>query len=202
MHIAVSLASPGRHRRHSPEVQRQADKFPLGAERLLVDHLPTCAPIAEIDASLDSVQAAFGGREQVLALARAQRGQLRIAAHNESLTRIVGECARCGCIRKRQALLVIAGAVSVDQDRRRQGDGLLGAQRPPGHRVQTKSYNTLAAVVTQDLGTTGAWRPTRSPAEYGVNLITLQEKHYDFVVPNSRLDRPRVRADARVGLIR
>ncbi len=45
--------------------------------------------LAGIDPGLDLGQAALGGREQLLALVRAQLGQLRIAARHQPLARIV-----------------------------------------------------------------------------------------------------------------
>jgi len=72
-------------------------------------------------------------------------------------------------------------------------DRLLGSRRPPGHGVQTKSHNAVAAAVQQ-------WRADWGVAidtvarQYGLGFIALQEEHYDFVVPTARLERPAVRA--------
>jgi putative molybdopterin biosynthesis protein len=72
-------------------------------------------------------------------------------------------------------------------------DRLLGAHRPPGHGVQTKSHNAVAAAVHQGRADWGIAIDTVA-RQYGLGFIPLQEEHYDFVVPRSRLDRPAVRA--------
>jgi putative molybdopterin biosynthesis protein len=74
-------------------------------------------------------------------------------------------------------------------------DQLLGASRPPGHGVQTKSHNAVAAAVHQGRADWGIAIDTVANA-YGLSFIALQEEHYDFVVPKSRLQRPGVRAFA------
>jgi putative molybdopterin biosynthesis protein len=72
-------------------------------------------------------------------------------------------------------------------------DKLLGARRPPGHGVQTKSHNAVAAAVHQKRADWGIAIDTVA-RQYGLGFIALQEEHYDFVVPRARLERPAVRA--------
>ncbi|HEU5297160.1 MAG TPA: molybdopterin biosynthesis protein [Burkholderiaceae bacterium] len=72
-------------------------------------------------------------------------------------------------------------------------DKLLGTQRPPGHGVQTKSHNAVAAAVRQGRADWGVAIDTVA-RQYGLGFIALQEEHYDFVVPQARLERPAVRA--------
>jgi putative molybdopterin biosynthesis protein len=74
-------------------------------------------------------------------------------------------------------------------------DQLLGARRPPGHGVQTKSHNAVAAAVHQGRADWGIAIDTMA-RQYGLGFIALQEEHYDFIVPKSRLERPAVRAFA------
>jgi putative molybdopterin biosynthesis protein len=72
-------------------------------------------------------------------------------------------------------------------------DKLLGARRPPGHGVQTKSHNAVAAAVQQGRADWGVAIDTVA-RQYGLGFIALQEEHYDFIVPGARLERPAVRA--------
>ena len=72
-------------------------------------------------------------------------------------------------------------------------DRLLGTRRPPGHGVQTKSHNAVAAAVHQGRADWGVAIDTVA-RQYGLGFIALQEEHYDFIVPTARLERPAVRA--------
>ncbi|MBE7419468.1 MAG: molybdopterin biosynthesis protein [Ideonella sp.] len=72
-------------------------------------------------------------------------------------------------------------------------DQLLGTQRPPGHGVQNKSHNAVAAAVHQRRADWGIAIDTVA-RQYGLGFIALQEEHYDFVVPKARAQRPAVRA--------
>ena len=72
-------------------------------------------------------------------------------------------------------------------------DNLLGAERPAGYGVQTKSHNAVAAAVAQDRADWGVAIDTVA-RQYGLGFIPLQEERYDFIVPVARLDRPAVRA--------
>ena len=72
-------------------------------------------------------------------------------------------------------------------------DRLLGARRPPGWGVQTRSHNAVAAAVAQGRADWGVAIGTVAAA-YGLGFLPIQEERYDFVVPRARLDRPAVRA--------
>jgi putative molybdopterin biosynthesis protein len=72
-------------------------------------------------------------------------------------------------------------------------DRLLGAQRPAGYGVQTKSHNAVAAAVQQGRADWGVAIDTVA-RPYGLGFIELQEEHYDFIVPRRSLDRPAMRA--------
>jgi putative molybdopterin biosynthesis protein len=72
-------------------------------------------------------------------------------------------------------------------------DKLVGAARPPGYGVQTRSHNAVAAAVTQGRADWGIAIDTVA-RQYGLGFIPLQEERYDFIVPTARLDRPAVRA--------
>jgi putative molybdopterin biosynthesis protein len=71
-------------------------------------------------------------------------------------------------------------------------DGLLGGARPPGYAHQAKSHNAVAAAVAQTRADWGVAIDTVARS-YGLGFIPLQEEHYDFVVPESRMERPAVR---------
>lgn len=72
-------------------------------------------------------------------------------------------------------------------------DRLLGTHRPPGYGVQTKSHNAVAAAVRQGRADWGVAIDTVA-RQYGLAFIPLQEEHYDFIVPKTKLARPAVRA--------
>jgi len=67
-------------------------------------------------------------------------------------------------------------------------DRLLRGAKPPGYWSQPKSHNAVAAAVAQDRADWGI--AIESVArQYGLGFIPVQDEHYDFVVPKSRLDR-------------
>ncbi|MGB5832206.1 MAG: molybdopterin biosynthesis protein, partial [Thiohalocapsa sp.] len=68
-------------------------------------------------------------------------------------------------------------------------DGLLGEHRPAGYAIQTKSHNAVASAVAQGRADWGLAIDTVAQL-YGLGFLPLQEEHYDFVVPRSRLGRP------------
>jgi putative molybdopterin biosynthesis protein len=72
-------------------------------------------------------------------------------------------------------------------------DRLLGRSRPPGHAVQTRSHNAVAAAVQQERADWGVAIDTIAE-QYGLGFIPLQPEQYDFVIPTSRMERPAVRA--------
>jgi molybdopterin molybdotransferase/putative molybdopterin biosynthesis protein len=72
-------------------------------------------------------------------------------------------------------------------------DRLLGQKRPPGHGIQTKSHNAVAAAVSQGRADWGVAIDTVA-LQYDLEFIPVQEERYDFIVPKARLERPAVRA--------
>lgn len=71
-------------------------------------------------------------------------------------------------------------------------DGLLDGRTPPGYAVQTKSHNAVATAVAQGRADWGVAIDTVAKA-YDLAFIPLQEEHYDFVIPEARMNRPAVR---------
>jgi putative molybdopterin biosynthesis protein len=70
-------------------------------------------------------------------------------------------------------------------------DGLLGDQRPPGHAIEARSHNAVAAAVAQGRADWGvAIAPVASA--YELEFLPLRVEHYDFAIPEDRWDRPAV----------
>jgi putative molybdopterin biosynthesis protein len=70
-------------------------------------------------------------------------------------------------------------------------DRALGGAKPPGYWSQPKSHNAVAVAVAQDRADWGV--AIESVArQYDLGFIPMQDEHYDFVVPKTRLDRPAV----------
>ncbi len=70
-------------------------------------------------------------------------------------------------------------------------DRLLEGRRPAGYWSQPKSHNAVAVAVAQgraDWGMTIA----SVARQYGLGFIPVQDEHYDFAVPEARLERPAV----------
>jgi putative molybdopterin biosynthesis protein len=95
------------------------------------------------------------------------------------------------------AALADRGCVMVN---RNQGSGtralidrLLGGARPPGFPVQPRNHNAVAAAVVQHRADWGVTLDSIG-RQAGLGFIPVQDEQYDFVVPNSRLSRPGVRA--------
>jgi putative molybdopterin biosynthesis protein len=72
-------------------------------------------------------------------------------------------------------------------------DRLLQGRQPPGYGVQTKSHNAVATAVAQGRADWGLAIDTVA-SQYGLGFIAVQEEHYDFAVPRTRLNRPAVAA--------
>jgi putative molybdopterin biosynthesis protein len=72
-------------------------------------------------------------------------------------------------------------------------DTLLAGARPPGYANQPKSHNAVAAAVAQHRAD---WGVGIAPvaALYGLGFIPVAPEHYDFLVVESRADRPAVQA--------
>ena len=72
-------------------------------------------------------------------------------------------------------------------------DKLLGGKRPPGYANQPRSHNAVAAAVAQSRADWGV--STSSVAElYGLGFLPIAPEEYDFLVVESRRDRPAVQA--------
>lgn len=70
-------------------------------------------------------------------------------------------------------------------------DRLLAGAQPAGYAAQPKSHNAVAAAVVQGRADWGVTIATVA-RQYGLAFLPLQEEHYDFLVPKSRLARPAV----------
>ncbi|MFZ0789064.1 MAG: molybdopterin biosynthesis protein [Chromatiaceae bacterium] len=71
-------------------------------------------------------------------------------------------------------------------------DELLNGAQPSGYSVQTKSHNAVATAVAQGRADWGVAIDTVARL-YDLEFLPLLEEHYDFVVPESRWERPAVR---------
>jgi putative molybdopterin biosynthesis protein len=76
-------------------------------------------------------------------------------------------------------------------------DRFLGDARPPGHAVQPRNHNAVAAAVAQRRAD---WGVTIEPVarQAGLGFLPLTEERYDFLVPRGRLKRGPVREFARL----
>jgi putative molybdopterin biosynthesis protein len=70
-------------------------------------------------------------------------------------------------------------------------DRLLAGDRPEGYRSQPNSHHGVAAAVSQGRADWGL--AIKAVArQYRLAFIPVQDEHYDFVVPKSRVHRPPV----------
>lgn len=72
-------------------------------------------------------------------------------------------------------------------------DGLLAGRRPPGHAVEVRSHNAVAAAVSQKRADWGVAIEPVARA-YGLAFLPLRAEQYDFAIPADRWDRPAVAA--------
>ena len=72
-------------------------------------------------------------------------------------------------------------------------DKLLDGARPPGYANQPKSHNAVAAAIAQGRAD---WGVAIEPVAkiYGLGFLPLAPEHYDFLVVESRRERPAVQA--------
>jgi putative molybdopterin biosynthesis protein len=71
-------------------------------------------------------------------------------------------------------------------------DRVLNGAKPPGYWSQPKSHNAVAVAVAQNRADWGV--AIESVArQYDLGFIPMQDEHYDFAVPKTRLERPPVR---------
>ncbi len=72
-------------------------------------------------------------------------------------------------------------------------DGLLGSNKPQGFLYEAKSHQAVAAAVAQQRADWGV--AIRSVAEdEGLGFLPLQDEEYDFIIPESRLEKPAIQA--------
>jgi putative molybdopterin biosynthesis protein len=72
-------------------------------------------------------------------------------------------------------------------------DKLLAGKRPPGYANQPKSHNAVAAVIAQGRADWGlAIEPVAKL--YGLGFLPVAPEHYDFLLVESRMERPAVQA--------
>jgi putative molybdopterin biosynthesis protein len=76
-------------------------------------------------------------------------------------------------------------------------DGLLAGRRPPGHAVEVRSHNAVAAAVRQRRADWGVAIEAVARA-YGLAFIPLRAEQYDLAIPAGRWDRPAVAAFRRL----
>jgi putative molybdopterin biosynthesis protein len=72
-------------------------------------------------------------------------------------------------------------------------DRLLGGARPPGYSNQPRSHNAVAAAVAQGRADWGVAIQSVA-AMYGLGFLPLSPENYDFLVVESRRERPAVAA--------
>jgi putative molybdopterin biosynthesis protein len=72
-------------------------------------------------------------------------------------------------------------------------DQLLAGSRPPGYANQPRSHNAVAAAIAQ---ARADWGVAIEPVAkmYGLGFLPLSPEHYDFLLVESRRDRPAVQA--------
>ena len=72
-------------------------------------------------------------------------------------------------------------------------DKLLEGARPPGYANQPKSHNAVAAAIAQNRAD---WGVAIEPVAklYGLGFLPVAPEHYDFLVVESRRERPAVQA--------
>ena len=72
-------------------------------------------------------------------------------------------------------------------------DRLLGGKRPPGYANQPKSHNAVAAAIAQGRADWGlAIEPVAKL--YGLGFLAVAPEHYDFLLVETRRERPAVQA--------
>ena len=72
-------------------------------------------------------------------------------------------------------------------------DELLGERRPPGYAYEPRSHYAVAAAITQKRADWGVTIETVA-AQSGLRFRPLRAEHYDFVVPETRWERPALQA--------
>ena len=70
---------------------------------------------------------------------------------------------------------------------------LLAGKRPPGYANQPKSHNAVAAAVAQGRADWGIAIETVARM-YGLEFLRLAPEHYDFLLVETKRERPAVQA--------
>ncbi len=149
------------------------------------------APVHLIDPEQRPVQCASGH-------ARPDAGA-GLAAHARDAVP-PGRQALRGRTRAQEALATILADPSALMVNRNAGAGtrvliekLLYGARPPGYANQPKSHNAVAAAIAQGRAD---WGVAIEPVAklYGLGFLPLSPEHYDFLLVESRKDRPAVQA--------
>jgi putative molybdopterin biosynthesis protein len=72
-------------------------------------------------------------------------------------------------------------------------DSLLAGARPPGYSNQPRSHNAVAAAIVQNRAD---WGVAIEPVArlYGLEFLPIAPEQYDFLLLETRRDRPAVRA--------
>jgi putative molybdopterin biosynthesis protein len=70
-------------------------------------------------------------------------------------------------------------------------DRLLAGRRPAGHGYEPRSHYAVAAAITQRRADWGVTIETVA-RQSALRFRPLQAEHYDFVIPESRWERPAV----------
>jgi putative molybdopterin biosynthesis protein len=70
-------------------------------------------------------------------------------------------------------------------------DGLLKGRRPPGHAVEPRSHNAVAAAVASGRADWGVGSET-VVGHYDLGFIPIRLERYDFAIPEARWDRSAV----------
>jgi putative molybdopterin biosynthesis protein len=118
-------------------------------------------------------------------------GRLQGVAFRRSDARFEGRTAR-------QAIAAARHDPTCVMVNRNQGSGtralidrLLEGVKPPGYAVQPRNHNAVAAAISQGRADWGVTLEMIA-RQAGLGFLPVQEERYDFVVPNSRIDRPGV----------
>src|SRR5215510_9173505 len=111
----------------------------------------------------------------------------RVPARRQTLRRRRG--LRSVCRRADASALVVNR--NVGSGTRVLMESLLDGARPPGYANQPKSHNAVAAAIAQGRADWGlAIEPVAKL--YGLGFLPVSPEHYDFLVVDSRRERPGV----------
>jgi putative molybdopterin biosynthesis protein len=72
-------------------------------------------------------------------------------------------------------------------------DRLLNGVQPAGYSTEVRSHNAVVAAVAQERADWGVAIQTVAN-DVGLGFLPIREEQYDFIMPNSRCDRPAVLA--------